>query len=297
MHQKNPAQAQQKPRIKPTQPGRKRGLLWVTMLWLLIASGSILGKAQADKAGQWELSLKGKPVQGALLYGTAPQGAKVFANGQKLPVTKGGYFLLGIGRFDTAPVTLRIETGAQSYSLVVPVIQREFPTEMVNGLPPKKVNPPKEVLERIRQEGALIARARGVVEPREDFLVPFQWPAQGRVSGVYGSRRILNGEPKRPHYGMDIANKAGTPVMAPAPGVVRLAEPDLYYSGGTIIIDHGLGLTSTYLHLSAIDVTPGQRVKQGQKIGEIGSTGRATGPHLDWRINLGKKRLDPQLLL
>ncbi len=252
---------------------------------------------QASPQGAWQVSIKGKPVQGALLLGQAPAGARVVADGTAIPVSEQGHFLLGIGRFDTQAMHVEITTGSAAYQLTIPVISRDFPTEVVDGLPPAKVNPPKAVLERIRREGALIAKARAVIEPREDFLMPFIWPANGRVSGVYGSRRILNGQPKRPHYGMDIANKTGTPVVAPANGVVRLAEPNLYYSGGTIIIDHGLGLTSTYLHLSQLNVRPGQKVHQGEKIGEIGATGRATGPHLDWRLNLGKKRLDPQLIL
>jgi murein DD-endopeptidase MepM/ murein hydrolase activator NlpD len=279
--------------------------------WLvvLVLTCSLVARAAAETTaetparnktagtGQWKISLAGKPVQGALLYGKAPAGAQVSVQGKAVAVTKDGDFLVGIGRFDTRPIDLTVNIHEGTYHLTIPVILREFPTEVVNGLPPKKVNPPKEVLQRIRREAAWIKKARSHVDLRKDFLVPFIWPASGRVSGVYGSRRILNGEPKRPHYGMDIANKTGTPVVAAAPGIVRLAEPDLYYSGGTIVIDHGLGLTSTYLHLSAVDVSPGQRVKQGQKIGEIGSTGRATGPHLDWRLNLISKRLDPQLVL
>ncbi len=272
-------------------------LLGVSVAMAAGKTGSASSPEQASHQGDWRLSIKGKPVQGALLMGQTPPGAQVVVDGTAIPVSEHGHFLLGIGRFDTQPIQLEITTGSADYQLTIPIIKRDFPTEVVDGLPPAKVNPPKAVLDRIRREGALIAKARAVVEPREDFLMPFIWPASGRVSGVYGSRRILNGQPKRPHYGMDIANKTGTPVVAPADGVVRLAEPDLYYSGGTIIIDHGLGLTSTYLHLSQLNVRPGQKVHQGEKIGEIGATGRASGPHLDWRLNLGKKRLDPQLIL
>ncbi len=270
--------------------------VWRSFLFWLFAwsAGMVVLPATADG---WQVTLRGKPVQGALLFGKAPPGSSVMLDDAPLPVTAGGDFLVGIGRFDEKPLTLVVQNDGARYVLTVPVLRRDFPTEVIDGLPAAKVNPPPELLSRIRDEGAKVAKARSFVDMRKDFLTPFIWPASGRISGVYGSRRILNGEPRRPHYGMDIANKTGTPVVAPAPGVVRLAEPDLYYSGGTIVIDHGLGLSSTYLHLSRIEVSPGQRVQQGDKIGEIGATGRATGPHLDWRLNLGQKRLDPQLLL
>ena len=283
--------------------GKNNRAATLVAVWLCLFN-VFNGATQADPVapasenqGQWQVSISGKPVQGALLLGHAPPGAHVTVNKTPVPVSDDGVFLLGIGRFNTRPLDVSIRTQGQTYHMTVPVIRRDFPTEVVDGLPASKVNPPPAVLQRIRAEAALVRQARNHVDQRTDFLSGFIWPAQGRVSGVYGSRRILNGEPKRPHYGMDIANATGTPVVAPAAGVVRLAEPDLYYSGGTIIIDHGLGLSSTYLHLSRIDVIPGQRVQQGDKIGEIGASGRATGPHLDWRLNLGQKRLDPQLLL
>ena len=159
------------------------------------------------------------------------------------------------------------------------------------------VTPPKTVLDRIKRENRLIKKARSEDSAVPHFLRGWQWPAKGRISGVYGSQRILNGKPRRPHYGIDIAAPVGTPIVAPSDGIVRLAERDLYYTGGTIILDHGHGLSSAFLHMQRVTVKPGQMVKQGQKIGTLGSTGRSTGPHLDWRINLFGARLDPQLLV
>ncbi len=138
--------------------------------------------------------------------------------------------------------------------------------------------------------------ARETLADRKDYAEGFGWPLTGRISGVYGSQRILNGEPRQPHYGVDVARPTGTVVTAPAPGVVTLVEADLYYSGGTLIIDHGRGLSSTFIHLSEILVEPGQQVETGDAIAKVGATGRATGPHLDWRMNLGPVRLDPALL-
>jgi murein DD-endopeptidase MepM/ murein hydrolase activator NlpD len=127
-------------------------------------------------------------------------------------------------------------------------------------------------------------------------LAGFVWPAQGPISGVYGSQRFYNGEPRNPHYGVDVAVPKGTPVHAPAAGVVTLAEPDLYFSGGTVILDHGYRLSSTFLHMSEVSVQVGDELQAGDLIGAVGSTGRATGPHLDWRMNWRQQRIDPQLL-
>jgi len=142
-----------------------------------------------------------------------------------------------------------------------------------------------------------IAKARATRSQLSDFLDDFILPAQGRISGVYGSQRVFNGEPRRPHFGLDVANKVGTPVIAPVGGIITLAEDDMYYSGGTLIMDHGFGVSSTFIHLSKIHVTAGQRVEKGELIAEIGATGRVTGPHLDWRVNWYRERLDPALLL
>ena len=249
-------------------------------------------------ADDYFLNLKGEPVQGALIIAHTNAGASVEIDNQAVQATEDGYFMFGFGRFDDQPKTLKIKHNGYTYSTTVPVKTREFPTEKIDGLPPSKVNPPEGFWDRIKKEQAEVKQARAQSNKALHFLQNFIWPAKGRVSGVYGSRRILNGEPKRPHYGMDIANVTGSPVIAPADGVVRMAVTDHYYTGGTIIIDHGYGLNSTYLHLSQVNVSVGQELQQGDKIGEIGATGRATGPHLDWRINIGTSlRLDPQLII
>ena len=167
----------------------------------------------------------------------------------------------------------------------------------MDGVPQNTVTPPPELTERIRREANMVAVARKRRDLRNDWASGFIWPAQGRLSGFYGSQRVLNGVPKRPHYGLDVAAPEGTPVIAPAAGVVTLAEADLFYSGGTIIIDHGHGLSSSFLHMSAVTVSSGQRVEQGDTIGAIGASGRASGPHLDWRMNWLNQRIDPQFLV
>ncbi len=254
--------------------------------------------AFAGQAEDYFLKLKGEPVQGALIIGQTNASAEVLIDGQSVATTDDGYFIFGFGRFDEHDKQLSIKHKNHSYKTTVPVMAREFPTERIDGLPPSKVNPPAERLARIAKEQKQVKSARGVWSEQRAFLESFIWPAQGSVSGVYGSRRILNGEPKRPHYGMDIANVTGSNVVAPASGVVTMAVKDHYYTGGTIIIDHGYGLNTTYLHLSQVSVVTGDVLEQGQKIGEIGATGRATGPHLDWRLNIGTSlRLDPQLII
>ena len=244
------------------------------------------------------LELTGEPLQGALIIGQTNPGASVKIDNQSTPLTDDGHFIFGFGRFDEKDKVVRVDFQGQQLESTVKVIKRDFPTERIDGLPSDKVNAPQQDWERIKKEQAQVKQARGVWSEQKAFLESFIWPAQGRVSGVYGSRRILNGEPKRPHYGMDIANVTGTPVVAPASGVVTMAVNDHFYTGGTVIIDHGYGLNTTFLHLSKVDVETGQTLAQGEKLGEIGATGRATGPHLDWRMNIGTGlRLDPQLVI
>lgn len=243
------------------------------------------------------LELQGEAIQGGLIFGQTAPGSRVSLDGRDILVSGEGRFVIGFGRDDTGSVTLTVtEPGGASDTRELTIAPRNYNIERVDGLPPATVTPPPEVLERIRRESALVGQARQRRDDRTDWAEGFQWPATGRLSGFYGSQRILNGEPRRPHFGVDVAAPTGTPVTAPAPGIVTLAEPDLYYSGGTIIIDHGHGLSSSFLHLSAVDVTVGTQVVTGDKIGEIGSTGRSTGPHLDWRMNWLDKRVDPQPL-
>ena len=246
------------------------------------------------------IEVAGEPLQGALLFAHTQPGAQVTVDGQAVRVTTDGVFLVGIGRDDRAPMVLKATLpGGGSEQLTIVPQSREYAIQRIDGLPPGKVSPrSKKVLARIQRDRAAVKQARRMDDARTDFLQTFEWPVTGPISGVYGSRRILNGKPKWPHFGLDIAAPTGTPVRAPAAGLVRLADADLFYSGGTIILDHGHGLSSSFLHLSTVDVSVGQHIAQGDRIGAVGATGRVTGPHLDWRINLGNgKRLDPGLLM
>ncbi len=253
---------------------------------------------QAFSQSSSELSLSGPVVQGGMLIGHTQPNAQVSLDGVRLPVDEQGYFVLGFGRDaeKSQLLSIRIEQQAPIERILTPA-PRAYDIERVNGLPPNTVNPPQAVLERISREGSLVAVARQARDQRSDWRQSFAMPAEGRISGVYGSQRVLNGEPKRPHFGLDIAAPTGSPVTAPAAGKVTLAEPDLYYSGGTVIIDHGHGVSSTFLHMSKVDVQVGQYLQQGDYVGAIGATGRATGPHLDWRMNWRDQRIDPMLLI
>lgn len=173
--------------------------------------------------------------------------------------------------------------------------KRRYRIQRVDGLPPKTVTPSAKYLERIRLEAKKIRLARQRNDMRTDFLSGFVWPVIGPISGVYGSQRILNGQPRQPHFGVDIAMPVGTPVVSPAPGVVSFVH-NMYFSGKTLVVDHGHGLSSSFLHLKRILVKVGQHVVKGQRIAEVGASGRATGAHLDWRMNWFQHRIDPQLL-
>lgn len=242
--------------------------------------------------------LQGRMTQGGLIRGKTEPGAEVTLDGRALRVSKDGDFVFGFGR-DAPPkaiLVVRPPDGAATEQ-VLEVAPREYRIQRIDGLPQKMVVPPPAVLARIKADNALVAETR----KRDTDIVFFQgeWirPASGPVTGVYGSQRILNGQPRQPHFGIDFAGPSGSPVIAPAPGVVALVHNDMYYTGGTIILDHGHGLSSAFLHMSQVEVKTGDTVARGQRIGAIGATGRATGPHLDWRINWFGERIDPAFLL
>ena len=250
-------------------------------------------------AAETGLRLDGPRTQGGLLRGRVPPGSTVEYEGDAVRVSADGWFLVGFGR-DAPPEAefVVVYPDGRRERRVLAVDRREYDIQRIDGLPARKVTPrSKEDLARIEADVRVVRQARAIDDPRTDFLGGFRWPIKGRISGVYGSQRILNGEPRRPHFGIDIAAPAGTRVGAPADGVVTMAHPDMFFSGGTMIVDHGHGLSSAFLHLSRILVEEGERVTQGQIIAEVGSTGRSTGPHLDWRINLFDRRLDPALLV
>ncbi len=241
--------------------------------------------------------LNGEMTQGSLIRGKTDAKVKVWLNGAPIMVSDSGSFVFGFGRDAGAEHVLEWQSDGAKQAMPLTVKAREYDIDRIEGVAQKYVSPPETVLERIRQDNRAIANARATRSELTDFLGDFIIPAEGRISGVYGSQRVFNGEARRPHFGLDVANVVGTPVIAPVGGVVTLAHNDMYYSGGTLIIDHGFGVSSTFIHLSKLHVTQGQRVEKGDLIAEIGATGRVTGPHLDWRINWFKERLDPALLL
>lgn len=246
---------------------------------------------------QVNVALNGKFTQGALLRGQAPAGAKVTLNGETVQTNKDGKFVVGFEREAPLQQTLVVKLdNGQKWQRDITLEKREYNIQRIDGLEQKMVSPPAEVTARIKQDNINVANARSGNTDLDALFTRFEWPAKGVISGVYGSQRILNGVPKWPHYGLDIANETGTPVYAPVDGVVTMAD-DLYYSGNTLILDHGMRVFSTFLHMDTITVEVGETVKQGEQIGTIGSTGRSTGPHLDWRINLGNTRLDPQTII
>ncbi len=230
--------------------------------------------------------------------GHAPRGTRVEFNGRDLHIGDDGVFVFGLDRDAPPQISLRAKfTDGHSETIDATVAKRDYQIERVEGLPPKTVTPDADTEKRIELEQARVADARKRDDAREDFLDGFALPVEGaRISGVYGSQRIDNGIPKAPHMGLDMAVAEGTPVHAPANGIVTFAAPDLVLTGGTVLIDHGFGLTSSFLHMSRLDVKVGQRVKRGDVIGAAGKTGRATGPHVHWGFNWFETRLDPALL-
>ena len=221
-----------------------------------------------------------------MVIGNTSPATIVEVGGRTLSVAADGNFVFGVGRDEKGPLLVKIKQPASGWvEQRIAITPRDWPIENIKGVPPKTVNPPPEIAARIAREQAQVAATRDRDDPREDFAETFQWPVQGRISGRFGNQRVYNGTPKSPHSGMDIAVPTGTPVRAPASGVVTFAAPDLYLTGGTVLLDHGHGISSNFLHLSRIDVKVGDVVKQGDVIGAVGATGRATGPHLHWGMS------------
>lgn len=238
-------------------------------------------------------SVTGAMEQGSLAIGSAPPGSLVALDGRPLAVTADGRFAFGFGPDQTKPslVTVRYPEGGGDSRSFTPTV-RQYEEQRVNGLPQRTVTPPPEVAARIAHEAETIYLARLTDSAGSDFLSGFDWPAPGILSGVFGSRRIDNGVPMSPHYGVDMAAPVGTPIRAPAEGVVAISD-DYYLDGGFTLIDHGQGVTTSYVHQSKRLVAAGNRVRRGQVIGQVGATGRATGPHLHWAMNWFEVKLDP----
>ena len=244
------------------------------------------------------VEFNGKFIQGYFIIGKTNTGSKVKIDKKQVKVSKDGYFAFGLDRDRKYDVVITIEKDGIKEKITKRVQKRIYDIQRIDGLEEKKVTPPEEVYERIKKENKLIAKTRAIETDLDFFKDKFIIPVDDAViTGVYGSQRILNGKPKWPHYGLDFAQEEGAPVKAMLNGTVTLAEPDLYYSGGTLIFDHGHGISTLYMHMNKVFVKKGQKVKQGDIIGNVGSTGRATGPHLDVRLNWFDIRLDPATVL
>ena len=269
---------------------------------LLLACIAAQAFAQAAAVDQ-RIVFPASVQQGALVIGKVPPGSQATYAGRMLRVSGYGSVVFGVGRDEPGPLRVDVvRPDGISETAAIAVTARDWSLEHIDGVPPKTVDPPPAIAERIRREQALVATARERDDARADFAQAFAWPVRGRISGRFGSARVYRSTDGRVesgagHSGMDIAAAAGTPVLAPAAGIVTFAAPGLYLTGGTVLIDHGHGVSSNFLHLSRIDVAVGDRVAQGQTIAAVGATGRATGPHLHWGMNWFGVRVDPLLVL
>ena len=244
------------------------------------------------------LSFDGKFVQGHFIIGKTQPKTEIWVDKKRVKVTDDGYFVFGIGRDRKYDVVITSLKDGKKTKTVKKIQKRKYQIQRIDGLPEKKVTPPKEVYDRIKKENRLIADARDINSNLTFFKNKFIKPLKNSiVTGVYGSQRILNGKPKWPHYGIDFAAKEGTKIRAMLDGKATLVERDLFYTGGTLIFDHGHGISTLYMHMQKINVVKGQEVKRGDIIGTVGSTGRSTGPHLDVRLNWFGIRLDPATVL
>ena len=244
------------------------------------------------------VEFKGKFIQGHFIIGKTESGTKVLIDKKEVRTSDDGYFVFGIGRDRKYDVVITLNKDGNKQKIVKKVLKRKYDIQRIDGLPEEQVTPPEEVYVRIKKENKLIGDAKAIDSNLTYFKNKFIVPIENTIiSGVYGSRRILNGEPKWPHYGLDFAADEGTTIKAMLDGIVTLAEPDLYYTGGTLMFDHGHGISTIYLHMQKLLVKKGQKTKQGDVIGTVGSTGRATGPHLDIRLNWFQTRLDPETVL
>ena len=256
--------------------------IFLTILFLLITTSS------------FAVTFKGKFIQGSFILGKTDPNSEIIIDKKKVKVTSDGYFAFGLGRDRKNDVVILIN----NKKIIKKVFKREYKIQRIDGLEEKKVTPPEEVYERIKRENKWIGEARAINSNLTFFKNKFINPLDNAiVTGVYGSQRILNGKPKWPHYGIDFAADKGTEIKAMLGGIVTMAEPDLFYTGGTLIFDHGHGISTLYMHMEKLSVKKGQKVKQGDIIGTVGSTGRSTGAHLDVRLNWFNVRLDPATVL
>ena len=245
----------------------------------------------------YAIEFKGKFLQGHYIVGLTDPSAKIIVDKKEVKVSKDGYFVFGLDRDRKFDLTITKIINGKKEIITKQVLKRKYNIQRIDGLDEKKVTPPESVYKRIKEENNKIGEARAINSDLPFFKNQFIMPVEGIISGVYGSQRILNGKPRWPHYGIDIAAKKGTTIKSSGSGVVTMAEDDLYYTGGTIIMDHGHGISTIYSHLETVMVSVGDKINQGDIIGTVGSTGRSTGPHLDFRVNWFQTRLDPMSLI
>ena len=243
------------------------------------------------------IEFEGKFLQGHYIVGITNPSAKILIDKKEVKVSNDGYFVFGIDRDRKFDLTITKIQNGKKEKIIKKVLKRKYNIQRIDGLEESKVTPPESVYKRIKNENNKIGKARSINSDLPFFKNQFIMPVEGIISGVYGSQRILNGKPKWPHYGIDIAAKQGTMIKSSGSGIVTMAEDDLYYTGGTIIMDHGHGISTIYSHLENVLVSVGDRINQGDIIGTVGSTGRSTGPHLDFRVNWFQTRLDPMSVL
>ncbi len=243
------------------------------------------------------IEFKGKFLQGHYIVGITDPSVKIIVDKKEVKVSKDGYFVFGLDRDRKLDLTITKIINGKKEIITKQVLKRKYNIQRIDGLDEKKVTPPESVYKRIKEENNKIGEARAINSDLPFFKNQFIMPVEGIISGVYGSQRILNGKPRWPHYGIDIAAKQGTVIKSSGSGVVTMAEDDLYYTGGTIIMDHGHGISTIYSHLENVMVSVGDKINQGDIIGTVGSTGRSTGPHLDFRVNWFQTRLDPMSLI
>ena len=243
------------------------------------------------------VEFKGKFLQGHFIVGITDPNAKILVGKKEVKVSKDGYFVFGLDRDRKFDLIITKIIDGKKEVITKQVLKRKYNIQRIDGLEESKVTPPESVYKRIKKENNAIGEARAIDSDLPFFKEKFIMPVKGIISGVYGSQRILNGKPRWPHYGIDIAAKQGTMIKSSGSGVVTMAEDDLYYTGGTIIMDHGHGISTIYSHLENVLVSIGDQINQGDVIGTVGSTGRSTGPHLDFRINWFQTRLDPMSVL
>ena len=257
----------------------------------------LLAVAILFSTNSFAIEFTGKFVQGHFILGKTDPGSKIVIDKKEIKVSKDGYFVFGIDRDRKFDILITKIKNGKKEKITKKVFKRKYKIQKIDGLPENKVTPPESVYKRIKKENNAIGEARAINSDLNYFKNKFIMPVDGIITGVYGSQRILNGKPKWPHYGIDIAAEQGTHIKSSGNGIVTMAEDDLYYTGGTIIMDHGHGISTIYSHLENVLVSVGDKINQGDIIGTVGSTGRSTGPHLDFRINWFQTRLDPMTVI